>query len=505
MADPTRSGAARRRALAAVRRLAPASVRARATTAACAVVAAALATASFALLALLHANLLRTAEDGVRQQAEAVAQLAAEGRLTALLPLAHGTDFIQVVDARGTVRAASQNLVGRAALAETPSIAGSRAGRSTWDVDPMGDEHRQRVITVTVGTPDGVLTVRAGTSLRAADAAEDTTTAALAVACPLLLLTVGLVTWRVTGRALRPVEAIRAEVAAISGRALHRRVPLPRSNDEIAGLATTMNAMLDRLDEAGQRQRQFIADASHELRSPLTVLRTQLEVALAHPDPEVRSELLRGALEDTDRLQNLATDLLLLARLDASSPFAPPPGRPREPVDLTELVTGAVRSRPADRCAVRLDLQDGVLVPGNALWLARLLTNLLDNAQRHTDTTVRVVLRTGTGTGTGIGADSASGAVALLEVHDDGPGIAPADRHRVFERFTRLDDARSRDHGGAGLGLPIARDIAQHHGGTLTVAPSARGACLRLSLPLGLPAPLGVPTAPAREAVPGHA
>ncbi|MFC9328515.1 ATP-binding protein [Kitasatospora sp. NPDC057015] len=484
-----------RRLPAAARRLRPVSVRARATTAACAVVAVALGLASWALLALLHANLLRTAEDGVRQQAEAVAQLAAQGRLTPLLPLGHGTDFIQVVDADGTVRAVSQNLVGGAPLGVAPHPAGRRPVQITRDVDRMGEERRQRVVTVTVATPDGVLTVHVGASLRSADAAVDTTTAALAVACPLLLLTVGLVTWRATGRALRPVEAIRAEVAAISDRALHRRVPLPRSEDEIADLATTMNAMLDRLDEAGRRQRQFIADASHELRSPLTVLRTQLEVALAHPDPVVRSELVRGALEDTERLQNLATDLLLLARLDAGTPFAPPPDRAPERIDLTALVATAVRNRPADPHPVELDLQDDVRVQGNALWLTRLLTNLLDNAQRHTETSVRVVLRSGADAGA-VDADAdpdadpdvvtgagAGGAAVLLEVHDDGPGIAVTDRQRVFERFTRLDDARSRDHGGAGLGLPIARDIARHHGGTLVVAASPRGARLRLRLP----------------------
>ena len=439
-------------------------------------VAVALTLASCALLALLHANLMRTADAGARQQAEAVARLAVEQRLTPLLATTHGTDFVQVVDAHGNVLAASQNLSGRRApagpwAAAPRAAAPGAAARPVREIDPLGDDHRQRLATVIVETPAGVVTVRAGTSLRASDAAQDTTAAALGVACPLLLLVVGVVTWRVTGRALRPVEAIRAEVAAISDRQLHRRVPLPRSDDEIARLAATMNAMLDRLDEAGQRQRQFIADASHELRSPLTVLRTQLEVALAHPDPGVRVELLAGALEDTDRLQNLAADLLLLARLDGAAPLAPQAG---EPVDLAELVAATVARRTGDRCPATLELVRGVEVQGSALWLGRLLTNLLDNAQRHTDRTVRVVLRRDTGTGRGS---------AVLEVHDDGPGIAAADRHRVFERFTRLDDARSRDHGGAGLGLPIARDIARHHGGTLTVAESRSGAVLRVRLP----------------------
>ncbi|MFD9130478.1 sensor histidine kinase, partial [Kitasatospora sp. NPDC059571] len=379
-----------RRLRTVLRRLRPDSVRARATVAACAVVATALAAAGFALLALIHADLRRTAEDGARQQAEAIAALAAQGRLTPLLPTGHGTDFLQVVDARGRVVAASQNLAGRPPVS-TGSQEGTRTARSPWDGDPLGDEHRQRVATVTADTPTGRVTIHAGASLRSADAAEDTAAAALAVGCPLLLLTVGLVTWRVTGRALRPVEAIRAEVAAIGDRDLHRRVPQPRGDDEIAHLAATMNAMLDRLEAAGQRQREFIADASHELRSPLTVLRTQLEVARTHPDPAVRAELVDGALEDTGRLQDLAADLLLLARLDAAAGAAagadPDPG-----VDLAELVRSAVRARTADRLPVRLDLADGVRAPGHPLWLTRLLTNLLDNAQRHASRDVRVVL-----------------------------------------------------------------------------------------------------------------
>ncbi|NEB06955.1 HAMP domain-containing protein, partial [Streptomyces sp. SID13726] len=136
------------------------------------------------------------------------------------------------------------------------------------------EEHRQRVVQVTTPTAQGLVTVYAGTSLREADAADETITAALAITVPLLVLTVAVVTWRVTGWVLRPVEAIRAEVAEISDRDLHRRVPVPNSQDEVARLAVTRNTTLDRLESPGIRQRQFIADASLELRSPITVLRT---------------------------------------------------------------------------------------------------------------------------------------------------------------------------------------------------------------------------------------
>ncbi|MEZ0070570.1 signal transduction histidine kinase [Streptacidiphilus sp. MAP12-20] len=457
-------------------RLTPRSVRARATLAACAVVAVALTVASLAMLSLLRANLRGNAEQSARVQAVAVAKLAADGRLTKLVPLGRGTDFVQVVDAEGRVVAVSQNVVGRPALALVPP-----ALPEADAFGQLGIEVHQQVTSVVVDTPKGQVVVHAGVSLGAADDAESTTALILAVGCPLLLLTVALVTWRVTGRALRPVEAIRSEVAAIGEQELHRRVPIPRGDDEITRLATTMNGMLDRLDLAGRRQRQFIADASHELRSPIAVLRTQLEVALGHPDAAVRAELVEGALQDAERLQALAADLLFLARLDAGSA-----DRPTDPTDLTELVRATVRRRGSTLCDVVFDEVEGegevvgegevegeVIVPGNRLWLTRLVTNLVDNAERHARRTVRIRVRRDEVTGEGV-----------LEVFNDGPAVDPADRERIFERFTRLDDARSRDDGGTGLGLPIARDIAQHHGGTLAVVDSVQGATFQVRLPL---------------------
>ncbi|MFI2073815.1 sensor histidine kinase [Streptomyces triculaminicus] len=452
----------RSRAATLIHRLVPRSVRARTTLAACASVAVVLLAASAVVLLLLRLNLERTVETVARDQARAVARLAAAGRLTPQLPLRPGTDFIQVVDARGRVVAQSQNLTGRPAL--TPTGAHNR--HRTYNLDALGQKHHQRVTTVTTITPAGPVIVHVGASLRTADAAEDLTTAALTALSALLLFTVGALTWRTTGRALRPVEAIRAEVAAISDRGLDRRVPAPRGDDEIARLADTMNAMLERLEAAGARQRRFIADASHELRSPLAVLRTQLEVALTHPDPEVRNALVAGALEDTERLQALSADLLLLARLDATGQ-----SRPDEAVDLTELVRTTVTARSTDPHPVALHTPCDITVPGNALWLGRLLTNLLDNAQRHAHRTVTVRLT----------ADPATGD-AVLDIANDGPPIASAYREKIFERFTRLDDARSRDDGGTGLGLPIALDIATLHGGTITVEDTPDGTTFRTRL-----------------------
>ncbi|MCZ4085257.1 sensor histidine kinase [Streptomyces antarcticus] len=449
------------------RRWWPTTVRARATIGATAVVAAALALASFVLVGLLERNLLRNAEDDARRQAESVAGFAAVGNLGRVRPPAPGVDFFQVVSADGRVLLSSANMRGAPALATAGAVRPGTRLR-TRNVSPLADGHRQRVAQVVVDTPDGLVMVYAGASLRDVDAADDTTTAALAFGLPLLVATVALVTWRVTGRALRPVEEIRAEVAAISDRDLHRRVPVPDTRDEVARLAETMNATLDRLEASGVRQRRVIADASHELRSPITVLRTQLEVALAVRDPELWPELIGGALQDVERLQRLAADLLLLARIDAAQPV------PAVPLDLTVLVRDTVAARAGDRVRVRADLAPGVRVTGHELWLARIVTNLLDNAQRFADGRVDVVLRA---------AGGPRGRTAVLAVVDDGPGIPAGERERVFERFTRLDDARSRDEGGAGLGLAIARDLAAHHGGSVTAEPAVRGARLVVRLP----------------------
>ncbi|RJQ74140.1 sensor histidine kinase [Pseudonocardiaceae bacterium YIM PH 21723] len=295
--------------------------------------------------------------------------------------------------------------------------------------------------TVTVPVSDGRVVV-AQVETKQVKRALDTLWTLLVPGIPLVLGIVGLATWIAVGRALRPVEAIRAEVAEIAGHDLGRRVPVPGSGDEIARLATTMNATLDRLEHAVVRNRRFVADASHELRSPIAALRTQLELA-AHGQGDWSRDA-HAALADTERLQALADDLLLLARMRDG-------GIHREQVDLGQLAIEEARG-------VRLDIRPDVLVDGSARHLSRLVRNLVQNARRHAGSTVLVRVRPG-----------------VLEVHDDGPGIPPADRARVFEPFTRLDDARTRDDGGTGLGLAIVRDIAVAHGVTVRVADSPLG------------------------------
>ncbi|WP_329139684.1 HAMP domain-containing histidine kinase [Streptomyces sp. NBC_01476] len=332
-------------------------------------------------------------------------------------------------------------------------------------VDGRTGDYRFVTIEVTDQAKRKVV-VRAGASLAARQSAVRTATAAMLTGLPLLLLVVGGVTWLVTRRALTPVEGIRREMAAITASGdLSRRVPQPRSRDEVARLARTTNETLTSLEAAVDRQRRFVADASHELRSPIASLRTQLEVGSAHP------HLLDvpGAVEDAVRLQRLAADLLLLARLDAGE--QPQPAE----VDLAALVAEEIAERTDDRLRIVPGAPgDGRgLVMGSRVQLSRVFGNLLDNAQRHARSAVAVSLT----------YDAGAGEV-VLAVQDDGAGVPAAERERIFERFVRLDEARSSDDGGAGLGLAIARDVAERHGGRLILAPAAHGgARFELRLP----------------------
>ncbi|MEU8516828.1 HAMP domain-containing sensor histidine kinase [Kitasatospora sp. NPDC048722] len=293
----------------------------------------------------------------------------------------------------------------------------------------------------------------------------------LLAAGPVAVLLVAAIAWVVTARAMRRVEAIRTQMASVTAHHLHRRVPVPPTADEIAHLATTTNHTLEQLDHAVTAQRRFVADASHELRSPLAGLRTSLEVALAHPDRSDWPEVVRSARADTVRLQQLADDLLLLARPPGDAPTH------RTRVELTDLVRDVAAELPGGTGRISVDSGDCAVlsVPGNAAQLHRLLRNLLENALRHGVDEVAVTLAED---------HDPDGHWAVVEVLDDGPGIPAADREHVFAPFTRLDEARSRDSGGAGLGLAIARDLATRHHGTLDLADSPAGARFVLRLPL---------------------
>lgn len=329
-----------------------------------------------------------------------------------------------------------------------------------------------RVLTSTANGPGGRYDIVAATSLSPVRTGVDAVQNGLYVAFPLLVGAVGLLAWILAGRALHPVESIRAQVEAISATTLDRRVPVPRSGDEVARLAHTMNAMLDRLEDASTRQQRFVADASHELRSPVAAIRTELEVAQRTATADKWPAVAERLLTEEARLEAVIADLLLLASLDEGAA-----GSEHVIVDLAEVAAEeARRSSASGDIEVEPDLTTAApaVVHGSRTQLRRAIANLLDNATGHARTTVRIAVHV------------RDGRVRVL-VDDDGPGIAEADRQRVFERFTRLDEHRARtaNSGGAGLGLSLVERIVERHDGTASIdtAPLG-GARVVLDLPL---------------------
>ncbi|GAA3042066.1 hypothetical protein GCM10010464_02340 [Pseudonocardia yunnanensis] len=420
------------------------SVRLRATLAATAIVAVALAVAAAALVSVLRGSL----------QDSAAADAARRAAITAEL----------LVDGSGAGTAGSPGL----AVDPDVVIIGEPPTRNVLVVPKQWTPSATyTVVSKPVDTAGGKVLVQARASLQPVATALATLWSVLLPGIPALLLLVAGLTWLAVGRALAPVSAIRQELADITASDLHRRVPVPPAGDEIARLAATTNRTLDRLEHAVVRHRRFVADAAHELRSPLAVLRARLEIA---PPQALTTE----ALTDVDRIQRLTTDLLLLARLDADEPTE------HEEVDFGQVAAEeASRARSRTEVGVSLDISSEIVVDGSGEQLRRVVANLVDNAVRHARTSVVVRL-------------VRCGGDAVLEVDDDGPGIPPEHREAVFDRFTRLDEARARDAGGSGLGLAIARDIAVRHGGTVVVVDGTAGASLRASIPMRRGVPVSV-------------
>jgi signal transduction histidine kinase len=441
-------------------------VRVRVTLAAVIVVAVALAVGGAWVVNAHRVSLIDNIETAARLRARDVAATIAAGVPASPLAVTPGDEsVVQVVDARGAVVTASTNVVGE------PRITTLEPGPTGYAVHtlrrlPVGDSSF-RVVARRVTTRTGSYIVYVAGSLDTVGTSTESVARLLLIGLPVLLLVVGGTTWVVSGRALQPVEAIRQEVEAIGAEDLHRRVPAPDTADEIGRLARTMNAMLVRLDDATERQRRFVADASHELRSPLTGIRARLEVDLAYPEGADWRATERDVLEDAIRLQHLVDDLLALAASDAAASDR----SVRAPVDLDEIVLSEAR-RLRSRSEHRIDTAgvSGAQLPGAPDALARAVRNLLDNAARHARSTVTITLRE-------------SATAVTLTVTDDGPGIPPEERARIFERFARLDDGRARDVGGTGLGLAITHDIVVSHGGTIEVD-NAPGARFTVSFPL---------------------
>ncbi|WP_435830492.1 ATP-binding protein [Micromonospora echinospora] len=469
------------------RRPPPLGLRGRLTLVSVLGLAVGLALGGLALLSVLGHVLQRSVDAEAFQTADAVALLAAEDALPDPLPVAAGQVRVQVVDGAGRVRAASIDADRLVPMLPVDRIDRSARQRAFVRGERLGLPGPVRVVSVPAGTPTDPLTVLVGKSMADVNQGARVVRFVLLVGIPLLVVILGGVTWRVVGATLRPVEALRSGAEEITGRANGGRLPVPASQDEIHRLAVTLNDMLARLEAARARQRAFLADAAHELRSPLTNMRTELEVAGRLGERTDWPVVARDLLADTERLSRLVDDLLLLARLDEAGhagavAVADAPGRAVRgrratgPVELTELVRAVAARFPSPPVRV-LPASGPQWTVGDPDELHRVVTNLIDNAVRHCRSTV-VIEVTG---------DAAAGA-HLVTVTDDGPGIPAADRERVFDRFTRLDDARDRDAGGAGLGLAIVRELVRLHDGTVRLSDAEPGLRVSVCLP-ALPDP----------------
>jgi signal transduction histidine kinase len=444
------------------------TVRFRTTVAATLVVAVTLAAAAAVLVLVLRESLERNLRSSALLRARDVASLVEDGRPPDPLPEPDDEEegaLVQVVNRFGVVVADTREAREEEQdLAVVPLDPGEESG--SRKVSGSEIEEDDDFIFVAVRVEDDEHIVYVGASLEEVDETVAAARDVLVAAVPVVTAVVAVTTWVVVGRALRPVESLRSEVAEITASDLHRRVAVPSGDDEITRLARTMNGMLDRLDASNERQRRFVADAAHELQSPLASARTTLEVGMVGGEQTDWQTTAAEVLDEHERMGRLLRDLLFLARSDEG----PVEGRLVE-VDLDDVVLDEVeRLRP--RAAATLDTSglSAGRVRGDADALGRAVRNLLENADRHAAGSVRVEL------------GRVDGQVQLV-VADDGPGIPPADRERVFDRFTRLDAGRSRTAGGTGLGLAITKQIVEAHGGSVGVLDADRGARVAVRLP----------------------
>ncbi|HEX5996451.1 MAG TPA: ATP-binding protein [Jiangellales bacterium] len=444
------------------------SLRARLTTVATILVAGALAAGAILLSAAVQRSLLTAVDEAARQRAVDVALLVDTGRLPDPIPVEAGTPLVQVVDADDRVVAASPGGDRLVPILLPDDVAAARAGESRrLDGSRLGMSGELYVVGAPAGEEDEPLTVLVARSLAEVTDATRVVRVVLFTAAPLLVGAFAIACWLLVGQALRSVEALRRGAEDIRTTREHRRLPIPAAEDEIHRLAVTLNDMLDRLERSNARQRAFVSDAAHELRSPLAAIRTQLEVARAHPADADWNQTSADALADVERLSRLVADLLVLARADEA------PRRRFEPVDLAQVVDDIVARYEASRVPVRRVGVASLPLIGDVDALGRIASNLIDNAVRHAASVVTVDVA------------RSDGGVAELTVTDDGPGIPAADAERVFDRFTRLDEARSRDAGGTGLGLPIVRELVRMHGGTVVLQDNGPGLRAVVHLPIG--------------------
>lgn len=441
------------------------SLRSRMVLVAASAVAAVVAMGGVLVLLIVRGQLIDTADEVGEARAEQIAALAARGALPQHLVLADDLEAAAQVVRDGAVVSSTHSVSGRDLL-RLPEQPADTETVLAIDQLPIDDDGPFRVTAMGTDTPAGVATVYVVVDVEDINEAIAAFITGGAVGLTLLVVAVSIVCWIVIGRTLAPVDAISQQAELITGRRLDQRVPVPPVKDEVHRLARTINDMLTRLELSARKQERFVADAAHELRTPLAFVRVRLETALARGDTDTDRQLLPDLLVETARLSSVVDQLLLLARSDAGI------NATTTPVDLDDVVRDVVGCGPQVPRDLRLGVVQPVQLQGEPALLERVVRNLVENAVRHASSSVEVSLRR-------------DGQHALLIVDDDGSGIPPLARTEVFHRFVRLDEDRGRDAGGVGLGLAIVEEIVRLHSGTVEVGDSPTGgARLAVRLPV---------------------
>jgi signal transduction histidine kinase len=430
------------------------SLRARLTLLATALFSFAVITGAVLVVILQRYALVRVLDSSAAKSASDIAarfdKLTPAEYPSTVYPTTGGVTAVQVVDATNHVIAASPGAVRDQSLLDDSQLTEARDGRR-FEIKNATSGSNLRVLAADAG-PNTVLVV---TDLKPVDASIQLLSEAALIGGPIAVIMMAVATYTVVALTLRPVAALRHGAADITAAGLaEHRLPVPGAHDEIRRLAVTLNAMLDRIDAATSRQRTFVGDAAHELRSPLASLRIQLEVAGRMGPEHDWDTFIHEVLIDVDRLDRLVADLLALARLDESGGAL----QRTEVVDVGALTANLISGYEFARVPVRLLPGPPAHVIGDPDGLLRVLRNLVDNAVRYADKRVDVALAPG---------KVADVATVSITVTDDGPGIPEAERELVFDRFYRTEASRSREMGGTGLGLPIVRDLVRAHHGAI--------------------------------------
>jgi signal transduction histidine kinase len=441
-----------------------ASVRVRVTATAVLAVACALGAAAFFLEGSLQHDRQRILMGTAQEQATEVADFNPQMTLPLVLPLDSTlqSGLVQVLR-NGKLLGESRSL----AIEKLPPLwlpGDPQVQQNSYVFSGQAQDVHVVAVPITTGSRVRA-TVVVVTSLDQYDSSLASVRKTLEIGMPILLAVVGIICWAIVGRALRPIEALRREVTEIATSPGPLRIADPGTGDEVGRLARTLNSMLDRIEAASSRERRFVSDASHELRSPIANIRTEIEVALHHPEFADWPSVAQDVLTENDRMGRLVQELLLLARADEGS-LLPSRGA----TDLGEVAEGADTDAGAGGPQIFVStVVAPVAVP--PIYLERIVANLVGNARRFATSRIDVTV-------------TREGPYAVLRVRDDGPGVPPAERDHIFERFVRLDEARDRGDGGFGLGLAIVADLCRAYGGHIEVGDAAPGAVFTLRFPL---------------------